>query len=271
MVVAAAAAEQDVKAASPWVYGDYGQIRLLSSSDGVDESQTVQIGIQMRLRKGWKTYWRTPGESGIPPHFDWSGSQNVVLSEPAWPTPTRLSEFGAEAFGYKQEVIFPFMATRKDLAGGIDLDLVMSFGVCLDICVPVTAQLTLSLPTKGDPVQRTQQARHIERFIAKVPGENGAEGLTIASLRLAGSQEKLAVEVNIDGTNPMSEPDAVLELGPEYRQLAPRIVRGKDSAQASVVIPIIMDGEATSLIGQNISVVVWDGDGLAVEGVLRVR
>jgi suppressor for copper-sensitivity B len=269
--VAAAAPDQGVNGASAWVYGDYGQIRLVSASNGVDEQQNVQIGVQMRLRKGWKTYWRTPGESGIPPNFDWGDSQNVALGEPAWPTPTRLSEFGAEAFGYKQEVIFPVMATREDPAEAMQLDLVMSYGVCKDICMPVTTHMALSLPATDIPAQRTQHARHIERFARKVPQEEGAGGLSVSSLRMVRIHDQSAIEVTLEGTKKLKSPDVALELTAEYRQLAPRIVLAEGGQRAIVTVPIIMDADAPPLIGQHISVVAWDGAGLAVEGVLPVR
>ena len=57
--------------------------------------------------QGWKTYWRMPGDAGIPPQFDWSGSQNVKSVEVLWPAPQRFIDSGGETVGYKDRVVFP--------------------------------------------------------------------------------------------------------------------------------------------------------------------
>ena len=82
--------------------------RLITVQDGVAGGMsTLSAGIQIELNKGWKTYWRCPGEVGIPPQVDWSASQNVKNVRFEWPAPERFTAFGIENFGYKGEVVFP--------------------------------------------------------------------------------------------------------------------------------------------------------------------
>jgi DsbC/DsbD-like thiol-disulfide interchange protein len=109
--------------------------------------------LQLSMLDGWKTYWRAPGDAGIPPRFDWAGSENLASVQITWPTPRSIDQGGIRTIGYSDTVIWPLTLTpaRKDqpimLAGKIEL------GVCKDICVPVTLILSQDLPkaTQRDP------------------------------------------------------------------------------------------------------------------------
>ncbi len=98
---------------SPWMNETYSKVRLVSGA--VDEKgEAKQIaGVQIRLDSGWKTYWRNPGDSGVAPHFDWSGSKNLKEAQVLYPVPHRFADAGGTAIGYKDEVVFPV----KDNAG----------------------------------------------------------------------------------------------------------------------------------------------------------
>ena len=67
----------------------------------------VRAGVQIRLKAGWHTYWRYPGNSGVPPQFDFSGSQNVKEVHVLWPAPERLSEAGGVSIGYAHDLTMP--------------------------------------------------------------------------------------------------------------------------------------------------------------------
>jgi len=254
---------------SPWVQGQYGQVRLIAASDSIGPAGEVQIGVQMRLLKGWKTYWRTPGESGIPTSFDWSRSSNMEEPKVEWPAPSRMSEFGSEAFGYKREVIFPITISRTESDGDILVDLNLSYGVCLNICIPVESHLQLLVPTSAGTPRRTSQARHIERFARKVPALNGSGSLEITSLRVRAERGERVLEVGLKSAAPMESPDATIELSHEYRMSAPKVWIADDALEAIVRVPFIKDAEAPDLIGQNLSVVAWQNKGRAVEVILK--
>src|SRR4051812_23154133 len=87
-------------ATSPWVSGNETQVRLISS--GTDAGK-LQLGVQFKLAPDWKIYWRTPGDAGMAPSFDWHGSTNSDLSTPHiyWPVPTRFTDpSGIQDFVY---------------------------------------------------------------------------------------------------------------------------------------------------------------------------
>lgn len=102
-------------------------------------------GLSIRLAPGWKTYWRSPGDAGIPPQFDWSASDNVARVAVEWPTPEAFETFGMTTLGYKGAVTLPLVVTPVDAAAPMALRLGFDFGVCADICVPERADLALAI------------------------------------------------------------------------------------------------------------------------------
>ena len=88
-------------ATSNWVIDQHGAARLISAVEATGSSTQVDVGLQLRLTPGWHTYWRSPGDAGIPPAIDWKGSENFVSAKIAWPAPTRLPSLGGlETVGY---------------------------------------------------------------------------------------------------------------------------------------------------------------------------
>jgi DsbC/DsbD-like thiol-disulfide interchange protein len=105
------------------------------------------------LDPGWKTYWRNPGDSGVPPSFDWSGSKNLKQAEVLYPAPRRLADAGGVAIGYSDEVLFPVKLTPEREGEPIELKLAFAYGLCKDLCIPNEVNLSLVLPAdlgKGD-------------------------------------------------------------------------------------------------------------------------
>ena len=67
----------------------------------------LRAGVEIRLAPGWKTYWRYPGDSGVPPQFDFANSDNVKSVSVPWPAPQRFSDSDGNTIGYKDNVVFP--------------------------------------------------------------------------------------------------------------------------------------------------------------------
>lgn len=100
-------------------------------SDGVEMG-----GIRIRLDPGWKTYWRAPGDAGIPPQFVWSGSDNLRAVRIHWPTPEVFDTAGMQTIGYTGEVILPVELFAKDPDQPVSVQGEALLGVCKDICIP---------------------------------------------------------------------------------------------------------------------------------------
>lgn len=102
--------------------------------------------LDLRLKPGWKTYWRSPGDSGVPPQFDWSGAANVAQATPLWPRPEVIESGGERTLGYHDRLVLPIALTPaapgQPMAGQVAIDL----GVCENVCVPVHVLLDLPAP-----------------------------------------------------------------------------------------------------------------------------
>lgn len=101
--------------------------------------------IRLTLAPGWKTYWRAPGDAGIPPLFNWSGSRNLKGVSISWPTPKVFDQNGMRSIGYADQVILPLHVSPKTAGSPIHLKLKLEVGVCQDICVPETLRLNAVL------------------------------------------------------------------------------------------------------------------------------
>src|SRR4029077_19572234 len=155
---------------TPWVMGAQMDTRLLADH-GVNAP--VRAGVEIKLKAGWKTYWRYPGDAGVPPRFDWSGSENVAAVEVKWPAPERfVDESGAKSIGYYGDIVFPLVVRPADPARPVRLKLKLDFAVCDKLCVPADAELLLPMPA-GERADIGLLVATAEREPPRVPlGEN---------------------------------------------------------------------------------------------------
>lgn len=107
--------------------------------------------LHLQLAPHWKTYWRSPGDTGVPPEFDWGGSQNVGAVTIHWPRPEIFEFQGMKTIGYADELVLPVEITPKDPSRPVWLASDVSLGVCNDICVPAMIALSGDLPASGAP------------------------------------------------------------------------------------------------------------------------
>ena len=116
--------------------------------------------LRLDLEPGWKTYWRSPGDAGVPPRFDWQGSVNLAGAELHWPRPETIESGGERTLGYHDRLILPIEITPADPRQPVELRAVIDLGLCQDICVP--AQVELQAPPPGpvpDPLIQDALAR----------------------------------------------------------------------------------------------------------------
>ena len=159
------------EALSTWAQGDHARVRLI---DAGPSGPNRLVGLQIQLDPGYLTYWRTPGEAGLPPTPDFSKSDNLASATLHFPAPGRFDEGGAEAFGYKDDVVFPITITPKDAGRPVMLDLSLSFAVCGTLCLPASATLRLDLTGSGSGPE-PDLVRAAERLVP-VATELGAAG-----------------------------------------------------------------------------------------------
>src|SRR5207302_6948626 len=112
LLVASAAVEVRAEDSSPWRRDAHSAVRLLAGS----RSGAVLLGgIAIQLQPGWHTYWRTPGDSGVPPRFDFSKSENIEDVTVLWPAPMKFDDGAAgHSLGYRDQFVLPLRIVAKN-------------------------------------------------------------------------------------------------------------------------------------------------------------
>jgi DsbC/DsbD-like thiol-disulfide interchange protein len=116
---------------------------------GVDAQGRPLAALSLTLAPGWKTYWRAPGDGGLPPVFDWAGSGNIGGVEFFWPSPEVFDSAGFTNIGYFDALVLPFAITPSMAGEPISLRAHITLGICKDICIP--ADITLQADMAGGP------------------------------------------------------------------------------------------------------------------------
>jgi DsbC/DsbD-like thiol-disulfide interchange protein len=131
--------------ASPWDADARAGMRLIAGAPPASGDAALRAGVELKLAPGWKTYWRYPGDSGVPPRFDFSDSENVKSLAIEWPAPHRFSDESGTSIGYKDTVVFPLRIVPKNSAKAVLLRLKIDYAVCEKLCVPAEGRAELAL------------------------------------------------------------------------------------------------------------------------------
>jgi DsbC/DsbD-like thiol-disulfide interchange protein len=187
--------------ASPWDGDARAGMRLVAGSHARDAG--ARAGIEIKLAPGWKTYWRYPGDSGVPPRFDFADSQNVKTVTIDWPAPHRFSDDSGVTIGYKEDVIFPLRVVPQDAGKPVRLRLKADYAICDKICIPAEASAELVLDGGQSELDPSLAA-----FAAQVPKRarlgDGAP-LAVRAVRRdnSGDHPRVIVDVAAPGNGPI--------------------------------------------------------------------
>uniref|UniRef100_UPI00406D2BB9 protein-disulfide reductase DsbD domain-containing protein n=1 Tax=Phaeobacter sp. PT47_59 TaxID=3029979 RepID=UPI00406D2BB9 len=198
---------------------DLVQIEILDG--GLTSRGTYMGALRLTLSEGWKTYWRTPGDAGIPPRFSWRGSRNIGAVEMTWPAPEVFMSAGYRTIGYHDQVILPVEITPKQPGKPVRLKGRMELGICKDVCVPSE----LKFDHRLQPEARRNPA--IVAALASRPYSAAEAGVTSATCSLTPGRYGLKVEARIQMPSAGGEELAVIEPG------TPHLVAGETSARRS--------------------------------------
>ncbi|MGL6210406.1 MAG: protein-disulfide reductase DsbD domain-containing protein [Paracoccaceae bacterium] len=145
--------------------------------------------LSLTLAPGWKTYWRSPGEAGIPPVLDFEGSSNFGTARLHWPSPVVFDVNGLQTIGYHDRLILPIEVKPQQPGQPIEMQLNVDLGVCRDICLPAHLSLTATLPAEGKPdpliraalASRPHKARDAGLTAIHCAASPISDGLTIST------------------------------------------------------------------------------------------
>ncbi len=187
------------KMASEWQKGYKSRVRIIAGDTNLPARGNTWAGVHVQMAPGWKTYWRSPGDVGVPPSFDWKGSRNVKKISVEWPVPKKYKDEYSTSIGYKHEVILPIRITAKNRRKPVDVKLRFAYGICADICVPVETRLKLTIPSR-----RPGYRALLERYRKMVPMSVRETGKVVngfsfrkIAVRLKGKNPNIIVEASV--------------------------------------------------------------------------
>src|ERR1700675_399283 len=197
--VACAAFEVRAEDASPWQRDAHSAVRLLAGS----RSGTVLLGgVAIQLQQGWHTYWRTPGDSGVPPRFDFSKSDNVEAVTVLWPAPHKFDDgAGGTSLGYIKQIVLPLRIVAKNADKPVTLRASINYAVCEKLCIPVDASAELAFAS----VASTEDGTLSEALnaVPKPANVGDPNPLTVLDVKRDGKTSVL-VDVTAPDTNDLS-------------------------------------------------------------------
>ncbi|MEO0356868.1 MAG: protein-disulfide reductase DsbD domain-containing protein [Pseudomonadota bacterium] len=209
---------------------------------------THVAAIEVRLASGWKTYWRQPGDAGIPPVFDWSGSENFETAQVVWPMPDISWDQGMRSIGYSDRVVFPLIVDPQT-NGAIDLNGKIQLGICDEICIPVMVTVRAELPGQGAFDSTIQNA-----IDAQVPRSNQT-----VTCSFAPTSDSMQVELGLPQIS-QHKPDVVLEVAEPGLWIAePTVARAGGQWHAQTEI-LSASGQPTAVSRSDVRITVFSDD-----------
>jgi DsbC/DsbD-like thiol-disulfide interchange protein len=185
------AAPADAADASIWDGDARAAMRLVAGSAGADRA-ALHAGIELRLGTGWKTYWRYPGDSGVPPRFDFSKSTNVKSVAVRWPAPHRFTDENGASIGYKGGVLLPLDIVPADPKQPVTLRLTLEYAICEKLCIPAVGTGARAGPTPSSFDRALATATsHVPREAAL--GDAGA--LAVRNIRHEPGTSQVVVDI----------------------------------------------------------------------------
>jgi len=198
-------APAQLRAQSAVSLSDIAQVTILPGWR--TEQGTQMAAIRITLAKGWKTYWRSPGDTGIPPRFDWSGSTNLTAVKFYWPTPRVFYTDGFRSIGYKGVTIIPIELTPGPAADStIRLRAQLELGVCEEVCIPMTVALDADMTASG------QVDATIRAGLEKLPRTAAQAGVKSAVCTVEPIADGLGLTAKIDLPKQGKNEVAIIEL-----------------------------------------------------------
>ncbi len=198
LLASSLALEARAQDASPWQRDGHSAVRLLAGSRS---GAVLMGGIAFQLEPGWKTYWRTPGDSGVPPRFDFSKSENIEAVTVLWPAPMKFDDgAGGYSLGYNNQVVLPLRIVAKNADKPVTLRADINYAVCEKLCIPVEASAELAIAS----VASTEDSALFAALdtVPKPANVGDPNPLTIRDVKRDGKSTVL-VDVAVPDTRPV--------------------------------------------------------------------
>ncbi len=242
---------------STWDQTEMSEVRLISAVQAVGQADSVRVGLQFRLAEGWKIYWRTPGDAGLPPRPQFDDSENFAAADISWPAPQRFTELGdLETAGYTDQVVLPIDVRLDQVGQPLALRAVVDYQACEKICVPLTANVALDLP--AGPATPSDFAQLIDKYAARVPAAPGEAGMEIVRAALDDPTAPRILEVVASSVIPFEDPALFVE-GPGGVRFGSGDRRLEDGGRRAVLTAHVQGAKGGELSDHAVMVTLVDG------------
>lgn len=161
--------------------------------------------LHLTLAPGWKTYWRSPGDAGIPPEFNWKGVRDTQV-QVHWPSPDVFWQAGMRSVGYKNEMVLPLRISGLAKSRDKKLRASVDIGVCKDVCMPHRVQVSTTLLAdhkKPDP--------KIAAAMASVPFSAQEAGVKTVTCSIKPANQGVGLTVKMDMPRHQGRKETVIE------------------------------------------------------------
>jgi len=244
-------------AMSEWANSEGGRMRLVAISQ--PRNDAILALLQIEPKSGWKTYWRNPGDAGMPPQLDFAGSTNLLLRSVSFPVPEIGNDDGGLFVGYHHPVslVVEFARPLPDAPSMINLNAIV--GICEKVCLPFMTSFSVPL-TPGQP--ESEEFTQMQLAQSALPEKPGKD-FEIGSLHLSADSKAIEAEV----ITPVAEVPQVAVVAPPGLRLGKVEINASTDKIAHIRIPVISDKAAP---GGTITILVKSG-GRAIEAALALK
>ena len=246
-------------ASTDWIEQDGARIRLVAAEPAPDLAE-IRAALIVELKPGWKTYWRDPGDAGVPPQFSVTGGTNVTSARLDFPAPDRFEEGAAKSIGYKHPVSFPLTLALHTPGAPSVIKASAFLGICEEICVPVQLELSLDVPVA---VGSTADQGLVQAAFDALPKEGNASfGLT----DLAYQPKALEIEI---AAPPSAQPPELFVAADGFQFGTPKFTAALKE-KSRYTVPIVFAPKTARIEDTQVHYTIKSG-GMAVAGAVPLR
>lgn len=223
-------------------------MRLIALPPDVDGK--MRAGLQIEPKPGWITYWREPGNSGIPPQITVS-SANVSLDHVSYPIPKHIVTEKVNEVAYDAPVTLPIQLTAKDIAVG-NLDASAFIGICKDICIPFQAEFSLTMDAQTNP----EETAILDAAEAALP-ESPSSDFSVTGHELSVDLRELSLQITLPDAGETAP--QVIVTGPNGYVFTRQLTSMRDGTSFAATISIGKLPKNYDVRGKTWSALVIDG------------
>ena len=151
-------------------FDQHSFLEIVPKDNLLYDKKYFYFGVKITLQKGWKTYWKNPGEAGAPLSIDFNDNPDILENEILFPFPKKFTDYGLETIGYEKEIIFPVRLKLNEIKKKITSTINLQYLICKDICIPISTErnINYSLNESSKNIKKSVLYNYLE----KVPSKN---------------------------------------------------------------------------------------------------